>query len=121
MDDQSPRTKDLPLDTQDATYRQHKGAYDEIQRCHPEGDEVEVAACVILISGCQDNQLSLDGKRNGLFTQTLLKVWSEGQFKGCYRRFWKAIAKQMPSSQSPNYFKVGQRNIDFERQTPLTI
>ena len=30
------------------------------------------------LSGCQDNQTSADGKRNGLFTQTLLEVWDAG-------------------------------------------
>ena len=33
---------------------------------------------VILISGCQDNQTSMDGDHNGAFTEQLLKVWNHG-------------------------------------------
>ena len=34
----------------------------------------DVTASLILISGCQDNQLSADGATNGLFTEKLLSV-----------------------------------------------
>ncbi len=74
-----------------------------------------------LISGCQDNQLSLDGERNGLFTQQLLGVWNDGKYKGNYRRFWKAIGKKMPPTQTPNFYPVGASNQAFDRQNPLTI
>ena len=36
----------------------------------------------ILISGCQDNQTSMDGDRNGAFTEALLRVWADGAFTG---------------------------------------
>ena len=39
---------------------------------------------VILISGCQDNQTSMDGDHNGAFTEQLLKVWNDGAFSGSY-------------------------------------
>ena len=37
---------------------------------------------VILISGCQDNQTSMDGEHNGAFTEQLLKAWRGGKFVG---------------------------------------
>lgn len=121
IDDDSPRTKDLPSDVQDATYKNNKELYDQVQTENPDEDEVDVGATVLLISGCQDNQLSLDGSRNGLFTQTLLGVWNDGSFDGNYRSFWKAIGAKMPPTQTPNYYPVGPENRDYERQTPLTI
>ncbi len=39
-------------------------------------------ASLILISGCQDNQTSMDGDHNGAFTEQVLKVWNQGAFKG---------------------------------------
>jgi len=45
--------------------------------------KANIKASVLLISGCQDNQLSQDGAFNGLFTGTLKKVWNGGIFKGC--------------------------------------
>src|SRR5262249_10563136 len=41
-----------------------------------------IQASVLLISGCQDNQLSMDGARNGLFTEKLKQVWNSGAFTG---------------------------------------
>jgi hypothetical protein len=121
VDDPSPRTKDLPRDVQDATYEANEDLYRGIQSSHQSGDDVDVGATVFLISGCQDNQLSLDGDRNGLFTQTFLGVWDEGRFEGSHRQLWKAIGAQMPPTQSPNFFRVGPRRRDFQRQTPLTV
>ena len=36
---------------------------------------------VILISGCQDNQTSMDGDHNGAFTEQLLQVWNHGRLQ----------------------------------------
>ena len=121
VDDASPRTKDLPRDVQDATYRANEDLYRQIQSSHESGEDVDVGATILLISGCQDNQLSLDGDRNGLFTQTLLGVWDDGSWEGGHRRFWKAIGAKMPPTQSPNFFSTGVRDPAFQRQTPLTI
>jgi hypothetical protein len=74
-----------------------------------------------LISGCQDNQLSLDGAFNGLFTGTLLRVWKEGRFEGDYRRFHAEIINRMPSSQTPNHFVIGPSDATYERQKPFVI
>jgi hypothetical protein len=44
---------------------------------------------VILLSGCMNDQLSLDGANNGLFTANLKKVWHNGAFDGgtgCFTR-----------------------------------
>jgi metacaspase-1 len=121
VDDEEPRTKDLPRDVAESTYEQNKDEYDEIQKSHPSAEKAEIGASVILISGCQDNQLSMDGSRNGLFTQQLLAVWKDGKFRGSHRRFHKAIGAKMPPTQSPNYNPVGHTSGKFERQRPLTI
>ncbi|HEU5065270.1 MAG TPA: caspase family protein [Gaiellaceae bacterium] len=121
VDDDEPRTKDLPRDVADSTYEQNKDLYDGIQKSHPAAEEAEIGATVLLISGCQDNQLSLDGTRNGLFTQQLLSVWNDGKWRGSHRRFHKAIGAKMPPTQSPNYNAIGATNGRFERQKPLTI
>ena len=78
-------------------------------------------ASAVLISGCQDNQTSADGDRNGLFTETLLAVWKNGKFKGDYRGFHESIVKLMPPTQSPKLFTVGRTNEQFENQKPFTV
>lgn len=117
----SVRTKDLPIPVQEETYRRHQDQYDEIQRTHPRAEEVDIAAGVILISGCQDNQLSLDGVQNGLFTSKLLEVWKNGEYEGGHRRFRRKISELMPPSQTPNLYPVGDVRRTFVRQKPLTI
>jgi metacaspase-1 len=81
----------------------------------------DASASILLISGCQDNQLSQDGDVNGLFTEKLLRAWNGGRFQGTYRQFWQAICTQMPPEQSPNYFLTGQSDPDFEAERPFTI
>ena len=81
----------------------------------------EVGARVLLISGCQDDQLSLDGFANGRFTEELIKVWNDGAWSGAYQSFHEAIRSGMPETQQPNYYPVGTPNPDFEQQDPLTI
>lgn len=75
----------------------------------------------ILISGCQDKQVSLDGIQNGLFTSKLLEVWNNGLFQGSHRQLRNAIAARMPKLQSPNYFVFGTRNTKFSRQKAFLI
>jgi hypothetical protein len=75
----------------------------------------------LLISGCQDNQVSLDGSRNGLFTGTMKKVWNNGKYAYGYRRFRDTIVSRMPPTQSSNYYVVGAPNPAFESQKPFTV
>ncbi len=75
---------------------------------------------VLLISGCQDNQTSLDGEHNGAFTESLLAVWKHGKFKGDYRAFHAHIRAGLPPSQSPNLFVLGPA-AKFVAQAPFTV
>lgn len=105
----------------DQVYEANKDLYEGIKVANPLGDDVEVAASVILISGCQDNQVSLDGPEHGLFTGAVLEVWNGGKFKRSLKTFHKKVQSRISFFQSPNYFKVGQNNKAFERQRPFTI
>lgn len=116
-----PRQRAMPADVGDRVYQARKAEYDEIQQKVPTSEQSGVEAHVLLISGCQDSQTSADGEKNGLFTQTLLKVWDDGSFRGSYRSFAKKIVQQMPPWQAPNFFSAGTPSRQFERQKPFTI
>ncbi len=75
---------------------------------------------VVLISGCQDNQTSMDGDHNGAFTEQLLKVWNHGAFQGDYRSFHARIRAGMPATQSPNLFVLGSA-ASFLAQEPFSV
>jgi hypothetical protein len=75
---------------------------------------------VLLISGCMDNQTSLDGEHNGLFTEKMLKVWNQGKFSGTYASFHARIRAAMPANQSPNLFALGPAAA-FLKQQPFIV
>jgi metacaspase-1 len=115
------RYRNMPREVALRTYRAHRAMYDKLQDAIKGDPRAAVRAAVILISGCQDNQLSQDGDFNGLFTANLLRVWKEGQFKGTYRTFHSAIVRNMPPDQTPRLFTIGASAGAFERQRPFTV
>lgn len=80
----------------------------------------EFKPAVILISGCQDNQTSMDGDHNGAFTEQLLQAWNNGKFKGSYASFHAKIRAGLPPTQSPNLFVLGPA-AGFLKQTPFSV
>jgi hypothetical protein len=118
---QNPRFRALPRDKMIETYAQNHALYDAIQDKVASSPASAVGATVLLISGCQDNQLSQDGFKNGAFTAQLLEVWDDGAWKGSYPAFHEAIRSDMPDDQQPNYNPVGASNPDFEEQDPFSI
>lgn len=137
------RPKMMPPSVAMRTYREHKEFYDNLQRevakaagkaaVDPDTALANVAVSsrltaivknfkpsVILISGCQDNQTSMDGQHNGAFTEQLLTVWKHGAFKGTYAKFHSQIKAAMPRSQTPNLFTLGKAG-QFLTQEPFTV
>jgi hypothetical protein len=110
----------IPAAAANKTYRRNQEFYDQLQRDLP-SEIPEVRATVRLISGCQDNQLSLDGTFNGLFTSRLLRVWNGGRFNGNYVDFHRTIVRRMPPEQSPNHFVVGAPNPAYDKEKPFTV
>jgi metacaspase-1 len=119
--DGGERVRAMPRSVGKKVESANDALYRDIQAKSPATEESDLDAHVLLISGCQDNQYSRDGDRNGAFTGQLRKVWKNGDFHGRYRSFRNQIAARLPSDQSPNYFWAGARSTTFERQMPFTI
>lgn len=111
----------LPQGRMQQVYSHNKDLYDRIQVENPRGNRALVNASIILISGCQDWQLSADQASNGLFTENLKEVWNGGTFGGSYLEFHEAISGRMPSYQKPNYYRQGVPNANFDTQNPFQI
>ena len=137
------RAKLMPDAVARRVYQAHQAFYDKLQRdvakaagtpvVDPDTAIAQVAqsgrlaaiatrfdAAAILISGCQDNQTSMDGDHNGAFTEQLLKVWDQGKFDGNYAIFHARIRARMPASQSPNLFTLGTAGT-FLAQKPFSV
>ena len=121
-DEQPQRYRVMPPPVAIKTYRDNKAFYDPILANVKTRDaRAQVQASVLLISGCQDNQLSGDGAFNGVFTGTLLAAWNNGTFQDGYARFHRAIVRKMPPEQTPNFFRVGTLDPKFEAGPPFSI
>jgi metacaspase-1 len=99
----------------------YKGIQDGIAAQAAANPNKEVVCNVRLISGCQDNQLSMDGMVNGAFTGKLLKEWGGGGFAGNYAEFHKAIVFGMLPTQTPNHMQVGAADAAYDAQRPFLI
>ncbi|MFJ3881651.1 caspase family protein [Streptomyces sp. NPDC090077] len=116
------RIRALPQDAQFRNYQRDQELYDGIQRSVPALDLQDIRADVLLLSGCQDNQTSSDGTgANGLFTETLVKTWKNGAFRGSYATLHRQIVESMPFYQTPNMLQTGKRTKEFAAQTPFAI
>ena len=137
------RPKLMPQAVALRVYREHQAFYDKLQLdvakaagkavVDPDTALANVAASgrlsaivkkfnpsVILISGCQDNQTSMDGDHNGAFTEQVLRVWNHGGFKGSYGNFHALVKAAMPDTQTPNLFTLGKVGL-FLAQAPFTV
>jgi hypothetical protein len=108
----------MPQEIVGRAYRAQRELYDRIQSEKPRTED-DVNANVLLISGCQDSQTSMDGPFNGAFTGALLRVWNDGTFKGSYRTFHRKIQRQLPLTQQPNLMTLGKGK-PFVTQRPFT-
>jgi len=110
-----------PIDVQVGTYRAFKDMYDGIQATIPPAETMQIGANVVLISGCQDNEVSYDGFENGLFTSKLLRVWNNGGFQGSTTDLHSRILELMPAYQQPNLFKIGANPDGLASGHPFTL
>lgn len=113
----------MPVHRQQEIYARDQAFFEDLQRSlekdSPNGEAAEASA--LLISGCQDNQFSLDGDTNGAFTGALLEVWDQGAFRGDHRSFHRAIQNKLPATQSPNLYTTGSLPTGFLGERPFTV
>jgi hypothetical protein len=137
------RPRLMPPAVAKRTYLEHKAFYDKLQRdvlkkaggridpdavlarldagARPAAGVVkEFKPAVLLISGCQDKETSLDGDRNGAFTGQLLAVWKKGAFKGSYTALHAAVKKGLRGGQTPNLFLLGPAK-EFAGQQAFSV
>ena len=117
--------KALPLARTWDMYLRDKANYDSLQLVAGmnKSSSLAIQATVLLFSGCQDDQLSRDGPRNGAFTEAVKAAWDGGGFEGSYKQLHRKVASypQLRPDQTPNYSLVGAANPAFEAQKPFTI
>jgi hypothetical protein len=113
--------RQMPREVEDRTYQAHKAEYDAIQAGVKGSENETIGTAVALISGCQDDQFSMDGQVNGLFTEKLLATWDDGSFRGTLRVLRDGINALMPKDQTPKYYTVGAGDTAISSGQALAI
>ncbi|MFD5399536.1 caspase family protein [Streptomyces sp. NPDC127097] len=111
----------MPVVRQHEIYQRDKEFFQELQRDLAAHKSRATEADALLISACQDNQPASDGEVNGKFTATLLDIWNGGAFRGGYRAFHRDIVRNVPPTQSPNFYVSGRPGDAFMEQRPFTV
>jgi metacaspase-1 len=117
------KEKRLPLDATKREFAQHANKY-QARAVIPQS---EVKATGVLISGCRDNQTSMDGDANGAFTAAFLSAWEDGDFEGNHSDLHEAvqkILKEQDYEQVPNLQTVANDDDaykGFVAQRPLNV
>ena len=105
-----------------AEFEAHKDAYEAQRKWWKPKATLprDSAAKVVLISGCQDDQTSMDGPVNGAFTGAFLQVWDNGSYQRNYSDLKDAVVAQIASpDQTPGIFFYGVDVLNMLPQVPL--
>ncbi|HEV2746273.1 MAG TPA: caspase family protein [Allosphingosinicella sp.] len=111
----------MPVERSMQVQALNRGLYTTVKALAAGGETQVPEAEVILISGCLDEQVSLDGSRNGVFTAAMRRVWNDGAFTGGYHTFHRQIVARMPLSQTPNLYVPHPVSPEFMNARPFTI
>lgn len=118
-----PNSKQAPLEVTEAEFKANKAAY-EAQRkwWEPRSRPADAKAKVVLMSGCRDDQTSLDGTNNGAFTEAFLHVWGSGKYRRSYSDLRSDVVAQISSysDQVPGLFSYGLNVRQMLPQIPLS-
>lgn len=114
----------MPKSGLTVTYMKHAEFYDSLQS--EQGANPSIDARVVLISGCQDDELSREDQSpdspGGLFTKSMVKAWKFGGFSNHHDLFQMVQAFLKDTPQNPNYHAFGnEEDTTFETSKPLVL
>jgi hypothetical protein len=116
-----PVIREAPGDVQEKVLAEHRGRYRSARASTPPADNLPLAASVILLAACQDNQVSLEFDGHGAFTAALLDQWDGSHFAEDYRALTTSIRRALPATQVPGLLAIGGHWPAFEQQRALTL
>jgi len=111
-------TREMPLDVNRAANEAQAYVLDSVKQTASGRGQVQATG--LLISGCQDAQLSQEVGGNGVFTTAVNHVWSANTFSGSFEAFHKQVLSQMGPTQTPVLTAFGAPS-DLLRRTPFNV
>jgi hypothetical protein len=77
----------------------------EIMTVHPRPDVSDTQGQVIMLSGCMDNQVSLDARINGKFNGVMTRCFLEALRQSNYQDTWETLLQRIRSILNVNKFQ----------------
>jgi hypothetical protein len=111
----------MPADVNDEDNARRRSRYVAVRTSTPSTPPARLAARVLLLSACQDDQTAADGVPNGRFTAALLRAWAGGTYQGGYRRLVTQLRRQLPPWQTPGYLALHDPGRRFATEQPFRI
>lgn len=124
----APRLKNMEQRSVKEHLRKFHSTYNELDRRFMSERKNHLAAHVVVLSACGDDERALDGPVFGHFTAALLNVlthWGEtpgSPFSGSYQQFIATIAHYLDPVQTPCFTRLGLDSENrFFQGPPFTI
>lgn len=97
------------LDTVDAAaiYDRNRQTYEAIKSIVGNRENDHLECHVVAFSACQDNQTTLDGSTNGLYSGNVLRAWDDGDFTGSVRSLHRRLLSESPADITPAFHTYG--------------
>jgi hypothetical protein len=119
-----PKSKRAPIKVTEAEYARNEKAYEAQQKFWtPKPSPFNSPAKVVLISGCQDDQTSMDGPGNGAFTFAFLQVWNKngGDYQKSYEELKTDVVNAVHNpEQVPGIYYYGVGVEGMLKETPFS-
>jgi len=88
-------------------YERNAQLYDAVRAQIADRESDALDCFVVALSASQDNQTTLDGAINGLYTGNILAAWNDGQFRGSVSAFHRRLLRDSPDVVTPALHTYG--------------
>jgi hypothetical protein len=116
-----PGSRAVPPEIAASTERQNRDMYRTIAASTAAmRGSTPIAAHVLALGACQDNQTAMDGSINGAFTGALLNALRDYP-KDSMGRIYARVQRALPPTQAPKYVYAGPRLDSFEKSVAFSL
>ena len=88
-------------------YEANAALYDAVKVVVGQREQNTLDCYVVALSACQDNQTTLDGSVNGLYSGNVLSAWLGGRFTGSIRQLHDHLVSESPANITPALHTYG--------------
>ncbi|MGC3947939.1 MAG: S8 family serine peptidase [Chryseolinea sp.] len=117
------RSRKLPKEVAEiVNLKFKKKVYKDIQDKYKTTKQVEgVHASVKLLAACQDDEETLDGEKNGIFTENLMLILTDPAYKSAHSEMLIEAVRAKYFFPRPNFFEYGGIMPSFDHGSPFEI